>query len=82
MTTETTTRPNDAAAIDADTLLDDLEAGRIRAAEPDLTIPGGWRLIGQTPRVLFDPLRTPRALLQPGDEVRFVPAGELARSAQ
>lgn len=27
-----------------DTLLDDLEAGRIRAAELDATIPGGWRV--------------------------------------
>ena len=56
-------------------------AGRQTGVYP-LTIPGGWRLIGQTPRVLFDPLRTPRALLQPGDEVRFVPAGEPARSPQ
>ena len=28
----------------ADTLLDELEAGRIRAAEPDPTAPGGWRI--------------------------------------
>jgi inhibitor of KinA len=33
--------------------------------------PGGWHLIGRTPRTLFDPLRTPPALLQPGDIVRF-----------
>jgi 2,3,4,5-tetrahydropyridine-2,6-dicarboxylate N-succinyltransferase len=29
---------------DAASLLDDLEAGRIRAAEPDATVPGGWRV--------------------------------------
>ena len=38
--------------------------------------PGGWRLIGWTPAVLFDPTRTPPALLQPGDLVRFVPIEE------
>ena len=27
-----------------DSFLDDLEAGRIRAAEPDATVPGGWRV--------------------------------------
>jgi KipI family sensor histidine kinase inhibitor len=35
--------------------------------------PGGWRLIGRTPESLFDPLRDPPSLLQPGDRVRFVP---------
>ena len=34
--------------------------------------PGGWRLIGRTPLVLFDPAREPPALLAPGDRVRFV----------
>ena len=34
--------------------------------------PGGWRLIGWTPRQLFDPQRSPPALLAPGDVVRFV----------
>lgn len=34
--------------------------------------PGGWRLIGRTPLVLFDPSRDPPALLAPGDRVRFV----------
>lgn len=33
-----------APALSVDTLLDDLEAGRIRAAEPDTTVPGGWRV--------------------------------------
>ncbi len=31
-------------AVDPATILDDLEAGRIRAAEPDPTAPGGWRV--------------------------------------
>jgi len=46
--------------------------------------PGGWRLIGRTPVRLFDPGRTPPALLQPGDRVRFVPidAEEFAATAE
>jgi 2,3,4,5-tetrahydropyridine-2-carboxylate N-succinyltransferase len=31
-------------ALDPDTLLDDLETGRVRAAEPDAAAPGGWRV--------------------------------------
>ena len=34
--------------------------------------PGGWRLIGRTDVTLFDPTRTPPALLTPGRRVRFV----------
>lgn len=34
--------------------------------------PGGWRLIGRTSRVLFDPSRDSPSLLAPGDRVRFV----------
>lgn len=34
--------------------------------------PGGWQLIGRTPRALFSTKRAPPALLQPGDAVRFV----------
>lgn len=33
--------------------------------------PGGWRLLGRTPLVLFDPARTFPSLLAPGDHVRF-----------
>ena len=33
--------------------------------------PGGWNLIGRTPLRLFDPQKTPPALLQAGDRVRF-----------
>lgn len=34
--------------------------------------PGGWRIIGRTDLVLFDPDRSPPALLAPGTAVRFV----------
>lgn len=34
--------------------------------------PGGWQLIGRTDAVLFDVDRSPPALLQPGQRVRFV----------
>ena len=33
--------------------------------------PGGWRLLGRTPLVLFDAARASPALLAPGDRVRF-----------
>ena len=33
--------------------------------------PGGWRLLGCTPLVLFDAARASPALLAPGDRVRF-----------
>ena len=36
--------------------------------------PGGWRLLGSTTAVMFDPAREPPALLAPGDRVRFVAA--------
>ena len=39
--------------------------------------PGGWRIIGRTDAVLFDPARDPPSLLAPGDRVRFVPTGRL-----
>jgi len=35
--------------------------------------PGGWHLIGRTPVRLFDQTRSPPALLQSGDRVRFEP---------
>jgi KipI family sensor histidine kinase inhibitor len=34
--------------------------------------PGGWRLIGSTETIFFDPTREPPALLAAGDRVRFV----------
>lgn len=36
--------------------------------------PGGWRLLGRTDTVLWDPDRDPPALLAPGTRVRFVVA--------
>ncbi|MEO8365351.1 MAG: 5-oxoprolinase subunit PxpB [Pseudoxanthomonas sp.] len=33
--------------------------------------PGGWRLLGRTPLLLFDPMRPSPSLLSPGDRVRF-----------
>jgi KipI family sensor histidine kinase inhibitor len=38
---------------------------------------GGWRLLGQTVAILFDPVRDPAALLRPGDFVRFEPRDRL-----
>jgi KipI family sensor histidine kinase inhibitor len=35
--------------------------------------PGGWRLLGRTSAVLWDPRRDPPALLAPGQRVRFRP---------
>ncbi|WP_334178740.1 5-oxoprolinase subunit PxpB [Pseudoxanthomonas sp.] len=40
--------------------------------------PGGWRLLGRTPQVLFDVRRAQPSLLQPGDRVRFVPIDDAA----
>jgi KipI family sensor histidine kinase inhibitor len=34
--------------------------------------PGGWRLIGRTDLVTFDPAREPAALIRAGDRLRFV----------
>jgi inhibitor of KinA len=34
--------------------------------------PGGWNLIGRTPRRIFDPTRTEPSLLSTGDRVKFV----------
>lgn len=35
--------------------------------------PGGWRLIGRTPILPYDPSRTPPVLYEAGDFIRFVP---------
>jgi len=37
--------------------------------------PGGWNLIGRTPRRMFLPTREPPTLLRRGDRVRFRPIG-------
>ena len=54
-------------------------AGSVAVAGPYSAVypresPGGWRLLGRTPLVLFDPGRGEPALLSPGDRVRFVSA--------
>jgi inhibitor of KinA len=41
-----------------------------------LETPGGWRIIGRTPLVLYDPRRDPPVLLHAGDKVKFVPISE------
>ncbi|GLY48584.1 5-oxoprolinase subunit PxpB [Lentzea sp. NBRC 102530] len=46
-------------------------AGEFTAAYPRST-PGGWRLIGRTEITLFDAKAETPALMQPGDQVRFV----------
>ncbi len=40
--------------------------------------PGGWRLIGRTPLLMFDASRTPMSLIEIGDRVRFVRVSEHA----
>ena len=40
--------------------------------------PGGWQIIGRTPRVLFNPAQADPCLLKPGDLLHFVPMDEEA----
>jgi 2,3,4,5-tetrahydropyridine-2-carboxylate N-succinyltransferase len=40
-----------------DTLLDDLEAGRVRAAEPDATAPDGWRVRPEVKAAILERFR-------------------------
>lgn len=47
-------------------------AGRQTGVYPFAT-PGGWRLLGRTPRAVFRPDRDPMGLISVGDEVQFVP---------
>ncbi len=37
-----------------------------------LPTPGGWSLIGRTPRLMFDPAQASNQELRPGDQIRFV----------
>ena len=53
-------------------------AGAVGIAGPQtgvysLPTPGGWQLIGRTPRRLFDVARAEPSLLRAGQKVRFVP---------
>ncbi|GAA3817963.1 5-oxoprolinase subunit B family protein [Cellulomonas soli] len=43
--------------------------------------PGGWRLLGRCPTVLFDVDREPPALLPPGSRVRFVAVDDRVEGA-
>ena len=47
-------------------------AGEFSAVYPRSS-PGGWRLLGHTDVVMFDPAADPPARLTPGDRVRFEP---------
>ncbi|APM40066.1 5-oxoprolinase subunit PxpB [Clostridium kluyveri] len=38
-----------------------------------ISTPGGWQIIGNTPKVLFSPSKCPPSILRPGDVVRFYP---------
>ncbi len=49
-------------------------AGRFSGIYPRES-PGGWQLIGRTSTPMWDPNRTPPALLQPGWFVKFVQEG-------
>jgi len=56
-------------------------AGSVGIAEKQTGIypcdaPGGWQIIGRTTLELFDSLRQPPALLEPGDIVKFEPISE------
>jgi KipI family sensor histidine kinase inhibitor len=55
-------------------------AGSMTGVYPS-SLPGGWRVIGRTPIVLFDPHRDPPAYLAPGDSVRFHPIERAAWDA-
>ncbi|HEY9448016.1 MAG TPA: 5-oxoprolinase subunit PxpB [Burkholderiales bacterium] len=35
--------------------------------------PGGWSIIGRTPRRIFDVHQSPPSLMSPGDRIRFIP---------
>ncbi|RPI49656.1 MAG: 5-oxoprolinase subunit PxpB [Acidobacteria bacterium] len=72
--------------VDARIAMPRLETPRLRVAAGSVGIagaqtgiypcdaPGGWRIIGRTDLVLFDPARTEPFLLKAGDRVRFVAA--------
>ena len=62
-------------------------AGSVAIAEHQTGIyprssPGGWHVIGRTPRAMFDPRRDPPALLRAGDLVRFVPVTGALRAGE
>ena len=46
---------------------------REQSAIYSIETPGGWNILGRTPLKLFTPETDPPCVLQPGDNVRFVP---------
>jgi inhibitor of KinA len=46
-------------------------AGGLTCIYP-VAAPGGWRILGRTPALVFDPAASPPAVLAPGDRLRFV----------
>lgn len=52
-------------------------AGGFAAVYPGAS-PGGWRLLGRSARVIWDPGRDPPAALSPGQRVRFRPVEQLS----
>jgi KipI family sensor histidine kinase inhibitor len=46
-------------------------AGGLTCIYP-VAAPGGWRILGRTPALIFDPTASPPAVLAPADRVRFV----------
>jgi KipI family sensor histidine kinase inhibitor len=56
-------------------------AGRQTGVYP-VDSPGGWRIIGRTPLVLFDVRKDPPALLSPGQWVQFRPLSASEFDAQ
>jgi KipI family sensor histidine kinase inhibitor len=53
-------------------------AGAVAVADGQTAVypfasPGGWRLIGATTVICFDPSRDPASLIAAGDQLRFVP---------
>lgn len=50
-------------------------AGRQTGVYPHAT-PGGWRIVGRTPLVMFDPGDEPMSRLRIADRVRFLPIDE------
>ena len=62
-------------------------AGSVGIAEKQTGIypsatPGGWRLIGRTPFIMFDAQRDKPSLLSAGDRIRFVPIDLATFNAQ
>lgn len=58
-----------------------IEAGSVGIAGAQtgiypLSTPGGWQIIGRTPRKLFLPEQTPPTLLRAGDLIQFQPISE------